>query len=67
VRLDTLFGLVEDRPDRQVVFDLLEGLLDLDELDAERPQLPGIPGRDVGAQQVAPFAVLLLAAFLWIM
>jgi hypothetical protein len=24
VRLDALLGLVEDRPDRQIVFDLLE-------------------------------------------
>jgi len=36
VGLDALFGLVEDRPDGQVVLDLLEGLLDLGELDVKR-------------------------------
>ena len=37
VGLDALFGLVEDRPDGQVVLDFFEGLLDRGELDVERP------------------------------
>ena len=35
VGLDARFGFVEDRPDGQVVLDLLEGLLDFGELDVE--------------------------------
>jgi hypothetical protein len=38
------------------VLDLLERLLDLGELDVERPELLGLAGAEVGAQQVAPFA-----------
>jgi len=53
VGLDALLGLVEDRPDRQVVLDFLEGLLDFGELDVERPQRVGLLRREVGAQQVA--------------
>ena len=60
VGLDALFGLVEDRPDGQVVLDLLEGLLDLGELDVERPQARALR-REVGAQQVAAFASAHLA------
>jgi hypothetical protein len=64
VGLDARLGLVEDRPDGQVVLDLLEGLLDLGELDVERPQRIGLVRREVGSQQVAAFSSAHLAQFL---
>jgi len=56
VSLDARFELVEDRPDGQVVLDLLERLLDLGELDVKAPQPLGRLGAEVGAQHVAAFA-----------
>lgn len=54
VRLDARLALVVDRPQGQVVLDLLERLLDLGELGAEAPKCFGWLRRaDVGAQQVA--------------
>ena len=53
VRLDALFTLMEDRPDREVVLEFLERLLDLDELHVQAPQRGGVFGHHVGAQQVA--------------
>jgi hypothetical protein len=61
VGLDAFLGLVEDRPNGQVVLDLLEGLFDLGELDVELPQGIGLVGREVGAQQVSALSSAHLA------
>ena len=42
VRLDARLGVVVDRAHRQIVLEFLERLLDLGELDVERPQFIGI-------------------------
>jgi len=61
VRLNARFLLVIDRPHREVVLEFLESLLDLGELDVERPQPLGCLRREVGTQQVAAFASAHLA------
>ncbi len=48
--------LVMDRPDREIAFQLLEGLLDLGELPVKAPQAGRVVVAEVGAQQVAAFA-----------
>ena len=53
VGLDAIFGIVEDRPDSQIVLDLVEGLVDFGELDVGNSQCLGLLCREVGAQQVA--------------
>jgi transposase len=46
VRLDALIRLMIDRTDRQIVLELLEGLLDLDQLQIQGPELRRIlPGQ----------------------
>jgi hypothetical protein len=45
-----------DGPDREIVLQLLEHLLDLDQLQIEPPQMAGIITLEIGAQQIAAFA-----------
>ena len=54
--LDPLFALMEDGPDREVVLELLEGLLDLDELHVQAPEGGGVLAGHVGSQQIAALA-----------
>ena len=56
VRFDALLVLMVDRADRQIALEVLEGFLNLDELEVVAPQLGGIVAGEIGAQQVAPFA-----------
>ena len=56
VRFNPRFLLVVDRPDRKIAFEILEGFLDLRELDVVAPQLGGVAAGEIGAQQVAAFA-----------
>jgi len=49
VRLDALLELVVDRAQLQIVLHGLEGSLDLDELDIERPQLGWVFATQIGA------------------
>jgi hypothetical protein len=55
VRLDPLFVLVEDRPDREVALQVLERLFDCDELNVVLPEDRRILVGQIGAQQIAPF------------
>ena len=50
------FVLMEDGPDRQIAFEVLERLLDVDELQIELPELGRVGFGEIGAQQIAPFA-----------
>src|SRR6201981_3997776 len=61
MRLDARFALMIDRAQPQIVFQVLEGGLDLDELDVEPPQLGRVLAAQIGAQQIAPFAPPRLA------
>ena len=61
VRLDAILVAVEDRPHGQIVFEFLEGLLDLGELDIERPQALWLLRIEVGAQQITTFTPAHLA------
>ena len=51
--LDPGFALMEDRADREVVLELLEGLFDLGELHIVLPERRGVFVGQVRAQQVA--------------
>ena len=53
VRLDPGFALMEDRADREVVLEVLEGLFDLGELHIVVPERRGVFVGQVRAQQVA--------------
>jgi hypothetical protein len=53
---DSGFELMIDGPDREIVLQLLEHLLDLDQLQIEPPQMAGIIALEIGAQQIAAFA-----------
>ena len=55
VGFDAVVELMVDRPQTQIAFQFLEGLLNLDELDVILPQQGRIGGREIGAQQVATF------------
>src|ERR671914_1032449 len=48
--------LVVNRPDRQIIFELFEGLFDLGQLDVVLPQLSRVLSAEIRAQQVMPFA-----------
>jgi hypothetical protein len=61
VRLDAVLKLMEDGPQLQIVLEVLEGGLDLDQLDIELPQLGRRTAVQVAAQQVAAFALACLA------
>jgi hypothetical protein len=52
VRFDAVLELVVDRPELQVVLEILERGLDLDELDIELPQVDRISVAQTGAQQI---------------
>ena len=56
VGFDALFQLVIDRAQSQIVLEVLEGRLDLDQLDIELPQLGGLLPAQIGAQEIAAFA-----------
>ena len=56
VRLDAVVFLVVDGADVEVVLELLEGLFDFGENDVLLPELFGVFGDEVGAQQVGSFA-----------
>jgi hypothetical protein len=49
VRLDAVLALMEDRPDGEFAFQVLEGRLDFHQLHIELPQLRRIGGGEVGA------------------
>ncbi len=48
VGFDTMVELVIDRPDGEIAFEFLEGLLDLGELDVELPQVDRIIVTEIG-------------------
>ena len=54
--LDAVVELVVDRSDGEIAFQLLEGLLDLGELNVKPPQAGRVIVLQVAAQQVAAFA-----------
>jgi hypothetical protein len=56
VRLDPARELMMDRAQRQVAFELFEGLFDFGELQVTFPQLGGVGLGEVGAQEVPAFA-----------
>ncbi len=56
VRFDAIFSLMEDRTDGEIAFEILERGFDFYQLEIELPQLRGIGGCEVRAQQVASFA-----------
>ena len=58
VGLDAMIELVVDGPDRQIALELLEGLLDLGELDVITPELRRVGVAEVGTQQIAALASL---------
>ena len=53
---DAGLQLVMNGPDRKIVLQFLERLLDLDQLQIEPPELSGVVALDVGAQQIAALA-----------
>jgi len=61
VRFDAMFELVMDGTQLEIVLEILEGGLDLDELDVELPQLSRVAITQIGAQQIAPLAAAGLA------
>ena len=58
------FELMVDGAQLQIVLEVLEGRLDLDELDVELPQLGRLLPTQIGAQQIAAFAPAHLAQLL---
>ena len=56
VPLDPLLALMEDRPDREVVFELLEGLLNFGQLNIQAPERGRVFGDHVGSQQITALA-----------
>ena len=56
VRLDPLLALVEDRPDREVVLELLERLLNFGQLNIQAPERGRVFGDHVGSQQITALA-----------
>src|SRR5271163_4650358 len=52
---DAVLELVMDGPNRQIVLQFLERLLDLDQLEIEPPEMAGVVAPDVGAKQIAAF------------
>src|SRR6516225_1404879 len=56
VRLDAADQLMVDRPQLQIVLEVLKGGLDLDQLDIELPQLGRVPARQIGAQKISALA-----------
>jgi hypothetical protein len=61
VRFDTLLQLMVDGTQAEIVLKVLEGGLDLDQLDIELPKLGRVSSAQIGAQQVAPFSPADLA------
>ena len=55
--LDAVVELVVDRPDGEIAFQFLEGLLDLGELDVKAPQAGRVMVMQVAAQQVSVLAL----------
>ena len=56
VRLDATDQLMVDRPQLQIVLEVLKGGLDLDQLDIELPQLGRVAARQIGAQKISALA-----------
>src|SRR5277367_6146082 len=52
---DAVLELVMDGPNRQIVLQFPERLLDLDQLEIEPPEMAGVVAPDVGAKQIAAF------------
>ena len=61
VRLDARLALMEDRPDGEIAFEVLERLFDRDQPQVMAPQLGRVFLDEVGAQQIAAFARSCLA------
>src|SRR5713101_9118207 len=55
VRLDARLQLVKDRPDREVSFQILEGLFHRDQEQIVAPQLGWVFLDEVGAQKISAF------------
>src|SRR4051812_241244 len=55
VRLDAILSLVKNGAQAQVVFQVLEGSLDLRELNVKLPQMGRIAPSEIAAQQIASF------------
>lgn len=54
--LDALFELMENGAQLEIVLEVLEGGLDLGELDVELPQLVGLLSAEIAAQEISAFA-----------
>ena len=61
VRFDPSFQLVKDRPQAQVIFEVLECGFDLRQLNVKLPQAGRILSAEIAAQQIAPFSAAHLA------
>lgn len=66
VSLHAIFLLVEVRAQGKVAFEVLEGFLDLGELDVEFPELAGVVAAKIAAQEVTAFAPESRAKFVLI-
>jgi hypothetical protein len=64
MRFDACIGLMLDWTDRQIPLQFLERLLDLHQLQVERPELRRIAVGEIGAQQVTAFTPASLAQLL---
>jgi hypothetical protein len=60
---DSLLQLVKDRPHSEISFEIFECFLDLAQQDIELPESSGIFAAEVGAKQIAAFALTNLAQF----
>jgi hypothetical protein len=56
VRLGPIFALMNDRPNREVVLQVLERSFHFDERQVELPELRRVARREVGAQQIPALA-----------
>src|SRR5215831_19848177 len=56
VRFDALLVLMEDRPDRQIAFEVFKRFFHCHQLEIQAPQLGWIALGQIGAQQIASFA-----------
>src|SRR6516225_3252452 len=61
---DALLELVKDRSHSQIAFEIFERFLDLGQQDIKLPELSGIFAAQIGAQQIAAFALTNLAQFI---
>src|SRR5437870_1018315 len=61
VRFDPSFQLVKDRPQAQVIYEVLECGFDLRQLNVKLPQAGRILSAEIAAQQIAPFSAAHLS------